>query len=316
MLLDDSTDQLKIISSYGLSKSVRYSDIYEFGSNIFGKALEREELIYVADIDKETQYDYYPNIKKNKNGAFLTIPLKPDNNHPIGVLNLYRKKINSFSQYEISLLSKVAEQISKVIDKTLLYKYTKELSVTDELTGLYNRRYFNQRFEREVLRAKRYKRPLTAIMIDIDYFKNYNDINGHILGDEVLKKVANLLESNIRKADILARYGGEEFVLLLPEIDKDHSFQVAEKLRRTIETNNFPEEHKQPNKKITISLGISTLLEDTYAAQELLDFADKALYKAKKLGRNQVVGYHVALNGDINNKSIYPINSIVSASAE
>jgi len=312
MLLDDSSGRLKIISSFGLPKPVRESNKYEFGSNIFGKTIEIEELVYAPDVEHDSDYNFFPNIKESS-GSFVSIPLKSEKKHSIGVINLYRKQTNSFSKQELSLLVKVAEQIAKVIDKTLLYKHTKELSITDELTGLYNRRYFNQRFEREVLRAKRYKRPLTAIMIDIDYFKSYNDINGHILGDEVLKKVAVLLERNIRKADILARFGGEEFVVLLPEIDKEHSYQVAEKLRRTIENNSFPEERKLPNKKITISLGVSTLLEDTYSAQELLDFADKALYEAKRLGKNMVVAYRMNMNdGDF--KSIYPLNSVYTAS--
>ena len=315
MLLDESNDQLKIASSYGISKTVRDSDAYEFGANIFGEALEQEELIYISEKKKATQYEFYPDDKNNKNAAFLTIPLKQDKGLPIGVLNLSRKKPDSFTEQEISLFAKVTEQIAKVIDKTLLFKHTKELSITDELTSIYNRRYFNQRFEREVMRAKRYKRPLSAIMIDIDHFKNYNDVNGHILGDDALKKVASLLDHNIRKADILARYGGEEFVLLLPEIDKEHSFKVAEKLRRTIETNSFTEEHKQPDGKLTISLGVSTLLEDTYTSRELINFADKALYEAKKKGRNRAVVYHVGLSGE-GIKSFYPMNMVVSTSAK
>lgn len=298
MLLDELADQLEVVSSFGISKTLRDSKYYEIGKKIFGKAIERRELIYVPEIKKETAYEFYISNNNGQNGAFITIPLIPDNNHPIGVINVYRKQANSFSKREISFLSRVADQVAKVIDKTLLFKHTKELSITDELTGINNRRYFNQRYEREVLRAKRYKRPLTVLMIDIDYFKNYNDINGHILGDEILKQVANILENSIRKADILARYGGEEFILLLPEIDKNHAYSVAEKLRRAIEAASFPEEHTQPGGRITISVGVSTLLEDTFMAQELLDYADKALYEAKKLGRNQVVEYHPGLNGN------------------
>jgi len=312
MLLNESTEMLKIISSYGIPKSSHQNQNYELDANIFSKAFKSEELIHVSDMENGPDYEYYHHTKKNLSGAFLSIPLKPGKNHTIGVLNLYRAESNSFQKRELVLMSKVAEQIAKVIDKTLIYKHTKELSITDELTRLYNRRYFNQRLEREVMRAKRYKRPLTTIMIDIDYFKNYNDINGHILGDDVLKKVGVLLENNIRKADILARYGGEEFVLLLPEIDKHHAFKVAEKLRQTVETSHFPGEHHQPNKRITISLGIATLLEDTYSAKELLEFADKALYEAKKLGRNQVAGYHDGLNST--KFSIYPLSSVASNS--
>lgn len=313
MLLDDTSDQLHIKSSFGILKNITRNQYYEYGVNIFGKALEKQKMIYVPDVAKEKKYNYYNPQYQYDQGSFLSIPIKPVSGPPIGVINLYRTRKNAFSNQERMLLAKVAEQIGKVVEKTLLYKHTKELSITDELTGLYNRRYLNQRLEREVVRAKRYKRPLTAIMIDIDYFKNFNDLNGHLLGDEILKKVAVILENNIRKADILARYGGEEFILLLPEINKAQAFRVADKLRQTVEFNHFPEEHNQPNNRITISLGLATLLEDTYSADELLDYADKALYEAKKLGRNQVAGYHHGLNGR-SNKRVLSMTSYVSAS--
>ena len=191
-----------------------------------------------------------------------------------------------------------SRKIAKVIDKTLLFRQTKELSITDELTGLYNRRYFNERFEREVQRARRYNRPLTVLMIDIDYFKNFNDINGHLMGDEILKRVAHTLEYNIRKADILARYGGEEFVIILPEIDKAHALKVAEKLRITIEKKRFPKQEYQPNKNLTISLGVASFPEDSDEAKELVDFADRALYKAKADGRNRVMVYHSSMENN------------------
>ncbi|MBD3288398.1 diguanylate cyclase [candidate division KSB1 bacterium] len=315
MLLDDTSDQLHIKSSYGIPRNLIRNQYYEYGENIFGKALENQKVIYIPYLSKNREYNYYNSQIQYDQGSFLTIPIKPETGPPIGIINLYRKQNNSFSNQERTLLSKIAEQIGKVIEKTLIYKHTKELSITDELTGLYNRRYLNQRLEREVVRAKRYKRPLTAIMIDIDYFKNFNDLNGHLLGDEILKKVAVILENNIRKADILARYGGEEFILLLPEITKSQAFRVAEKLRQTVESAHFPEEHNQPNNRITISLGIATLLEDTFSAEELLDFADKALYEAKKLGRNQVVGYHSDLNGR-SNKRVLSMTSYASASVK
>jgi diguanylate cyclase (GGDEF)-like protein len=309
MLLDERTEKMRIESSFGLKRSFINKD-YHYGVNIFGETMAQEQVIYVPDICQDLRYEFFPDDGVFEAGAFICIPLIPNDRVPIGVLNLYRKEKQSFTTREIKLLTKIAEQIAKVIEKTLLFKQTKEMSVTDELTGIYNRRYFNQRFEREVVRAKRYKRPITLMMIDIDFFKNYNDINGHILGDEVLRKVASLLESNIRKADILARFGGEEFVLLLPEIDKEHAFSVAEKLRKAIQDAPFPEEHRQPNRSLTISIGMATLLDDTYSSAELIDFADKALYKAKQMGRNRVIGYYAGLNGG----NIYPLNTMAMVS--
>jgi diguanylate cyclase (GGDEF)-like protein len=128
---------------------------------------------------------------------------------------------------------------------------------------------------------------MSAIMIDIDHFKTFNDNHGHLMGDRVLQSVADLLERSIRKADLLARFGGEEFVILLPEIDKERGRKVAEKLRRAVERAEFPKEETQPLGKITISLGLASFPEDSSRAPDLLDRADRALYTAKTLGRNQ-----------------------------
>jgi diguanylate cyclase (GGDEF)-like protein len=292
-LLDESLSTLSLYISFGLPRSANLQTSFKFGEDIFGKALEIEEIIYIPDISGTDEFQFFGG--EPKTGSFIIVPVLLRKNHPLGVLSLYRNQINAFSKEERSHLKKIGLEIAKVLDKSLMFQHTKALSITDDLTGLYNRRYFNQRFEREVQRAKRYRRPLSILMVDIDYFKNYNDINGHLLGDEVLKKVAFLIETNLRKADIVARYGGEEFVILLPEIDKPHADQVAEKLRRTIELRSFSKEQYQPNKNLTISLGLATLPDDSTNARELIEFADRALYRAKAEGRNRVVAYHASM---------------------
>ncbi len=302
-LMDDCSCSLSLRHSFGLPRGFDEKTTFKFGENIFGQTVEHEDEILISDMSKDTQFTFFNG--EPKSGSFLVIPILLKKNHPMGVLSLHRKETNSFSKNEITLFKKIATEIAKVLDKTFLFRHTRELSITDELTGLYNRRYFNQRYEREVLRAKRYKRPLSVLMVDIDYFKNYNDVNGHILGDEVLKKVANSIESNLRKADIVARYGGEEFVILLPEIDKTHADQVAEKLRLAIEKGRFPKEENQPRGRITISLGLATLPDDSSNSQELLEYADRALYRAKAKGRNCVATFTPNLNGD----NIFPLTS-------
>ncbi len=292
-ILDENLSSLSLQSHFGLPKSVEQLPALKFGEDIFGEALALEQVIYIPDITQAHQYQFFKVVPMS--GSFLVIPILLRKNHPLGVLSLQRRKIDAFNEEEREFFKRIALELAKVFDKSLLFQHTKELSITDDLTGLYNRRYFNQRFEREVLRAKRYRRPLSILLVDIDYFKNYNDINGHLLGDDVLKKVAYLIESNLRKADIVARYGGEEFVVLLPEIDKVHADQVAEKLRRTVELRHFPKEQYQPNKNLTISIGLATLPDDSTNPRELLEFADRALYRAKEEGRNRVVAYHAAM---------------------
>ncbi|MBN2001584.1 diguanylate cyclase [candidate division KSB1 bacterium] len=164
-----------------------------------------------------------------------------------------------------------------------------ELAVTDGLTGLYNYRYFKEYITREIRRAKRHHLFFSLIMSDIDYFKNYNDTHGHLAGDEVLKTIAQLMVSNIRSIDVAARYGGEEFALVLPETNKDSARFVAKKLSGLVENQKFPKEETQPNKRITISMGIATFPDNGQSADELIKCADQRLYRAKAEGRNKVI---------------------------
>lgn len=292
-LLDESLSTLNLKSAFGLPEFTRTYSSFKFGHELIGQAVASEQAIYIADIQQDQQFSLGE--KGIKSGAFLVIPILIGKNRPIGAISIHRKRPDSFSKNELGLLKKIGQVIARVLDKILLFQHTKELSITDDLTGLYNRRYFNQRYEREFIRAKRYKRPLTVLMIDIDHFKSYNDINGHLLGDEALKKVAASLELNLRKADIVARYGGEEFVILLPEIDKANADQVAEKLRRNIEGKSFPREQYLPNKNLTISIGLATFPDDSHNSKELLELADRALYQAKTEGRNRVISYQASM---------------------
>jgi diguanylate cyclase (GGDEF)-like protein len=129
-------------------------------------------------------------------------------------------------------------------------------------------------------------------MIDIDYFKNYNDFHGHQKGDELLRKIAELLRKNLRAIDKVYRYGGEEFIVLLPEVDKEGALACAERLRRKVEQEPFEgEEESQPSGKITISIGVASYPLDGDSIEKLIEAADSALYRAKALGRNRVCLY-------------------------
>ncbi|OQX95805.1 hypothetical protein B6I21_03535 [candidate division KSB1 bacterium 4572_119] len=165
----------------------------------------------------------------------------------------------------------------------------KKLAITDGLTELYNYRFFKEQLTKEIIRAERHGSRVSIVMLDIDYFKNYNDTNGHPAGDYVLKTIAGLLRNNIRNLDIAARYGGEEFSLILIETGKDAAGFVSNKIKNLVENTKFRYEESQPNGKLTVSMGVATFPEDGKTFDELVAMADKRLYKAKKGGRNQVV---------------------------
>lgn len=193
-------------------------------------------------------------------------------------------------------LAKIIEDIkddslkNKVFDFKKFIEKTKEkmnnLANIDRLTRLYNRRYFDEHLLREVERAKRYKKQLSLVMIDIDHFKKCNDTFGHQKGDEVLQKIAYLLLTNTRRIDMVCRYGGEEMAIILPEISKNNAFHLAEKIRQIIETGS----EKETGIQVTVSLGVAGL-DRLDTLQEFIKHADSALYKAKESGRNKTVLY-------------------------
>jgi diguanylate cyclase (GGDEF)-like protein len=164
------------------------------------------------------------------------------------------------------------------------------LSYTDDLTGIYNHRFFIQQLTLEVERQKRYASPLSLLMIDIDYFKHYNDTNGHLAGDQVLKAIAILIQRGVRQSDIVARYGGEEFSAILINAGREKAFEIAERVRRNVADTRIPNEGAQPNKNLTVSVGVATFSSSISTLTDLIREADHALYRAKKAGRNCIEG--------------------------
>lgn len=162
------------------------------------------------------------------------------------------------------------------------------LTTIDGLTQIFNKRYFLETLEREISRALRYRRELSLVMFDIDHFKQINDTNGHLAGDYVLKQLAQVIKTRIRREDIMARYGGEEFALILPEVDHHNGQQTAEKIRKLVEKTVFKfEDARIP---VTVSVGLATLPSGGAEPSELIKAADEKLYEAKEAGRNRVCG--------------------------
>jgi diguanylate cyclase (GGDEF)-like protein len=182
------------------------------------------------------------------------------------------------------LLFKDLKHRERALQRAL--KDVQRLAITDPLTGLYNQRHFTTAAEAEVQRACRYGRPLSAVMMDIDHFKRVNDSYGHTIGDRLLQKVAESCRKELRRADLVGRYGGDEFVIVLPEIDLAAAKRVAERLRRTIAQTQV-KTAKGPA-RVTASLGVTTVDCDNIRLEALLSRADKALYAAKRKGRNQI----------------------------
>ena len=190
------------------------------------------------------------------------------------------------------------DQITIVINRTLENKklhqlaqereYFEHLSNTDGLTELYNHRYFQNILNIEVERERRYKRPLSLLMIDIDDFKSCNDKHGHLMGDVVLQQVGTLVKKSTRGCDYVARYGGEEFAVILPETTKQEALVVAERIRASIAEHLFTTSTGKSIGNVTVTIGLSSFPEDAQERVALIDKADQRLYQGKTLGKNRI----------------------------
>jgi diguanylate cyclase (GGDEF)-like protein len=175
----------------------------------------------------------------------------------------------------------------KLLEISMEVERYKKLSQIDELTDLYNRRFFQQALATELTRARRYERQLSLLMLDIDNFKKYNDENGHIAGDDLLKKVAWVLRGATRDCDYACRYGGEEFAIIAPETPKIGASRLGLRLRKVIEKEEFKYSECFPQGRVTVSVGLATYPEDASDLKTLIEMADGAMYKAKNEGRNR-----------------------------
>ncbi|MFN2625896.1 MAG: diguanylate cyclase [Mycobacteriales bacterium] len=225
--------------------------------------------------------------------SIVSVPLKSQG-RVIGVLNLYdRVDADEFEDADVATIRSFANQATVAVDNVLLHQEAQRLSITDGLTGLWNYRFFQLRFDSEIERASRFGRPLALLILDLDKFKAVNDAHGHQRGDAVLVELAARIKGAIREVDILARYGGEEFVLVLPETDLDGAQQTAAKVTEVVRQRRFGSADEEPL-RITISIGVAVYPDHGRSAEALVRSADVALYDAKRAGRDR---YAVAATG-------------------
>ena len=209
-------------------------------------------------------------------------------------LDAHNRHLIADLQKERAALKRKQEELQQTVrEQTQKLRHANErlhkLAISDGLTGLYNHRYFQDRWRREVQLARRYDEPLSLMILDVDFFKNYNDTMGHPQGDVLLKELAMLLLRSVREVDLVARYGGEEFVIVLPKSRKVDAVVLAERVRALVGQHSFPHRDVQPTGRVTISVGVASYPEDGADAGEVIVAADKGLYKAKRSGRDQVV---------------------------
>ncbi|MEK7288785.1 MAG: sensor domain-containing diguanylate cyclase [Planctomycetota bacterium] len=288
MLIDDECNELKMWKAdegiFGEVKGITF----KIGEGVSGLVAQTGETILIPNIDKDPRFLFYKG-KMPEIGSFLSIPLKLNNDKVIGVLNVHKRETNAFKDTDKMLFTAIAHNVAIAIERARNYENVQRVSMVDELTTLYTRRYFLESSQREYSQAERCGEFFSIILVDIDHFKYFNDTYGHMLGDEVLRKLSAVLKLNVRQSDVVARYGGEEFIILLPGTNKPGAVASAEKLRSAIEKELTIEVGGGYKEKVTITAGVACYPEDGKTVEEITAAADRFLYLGKNSGRNKVV---------------------------
>ena len=219
--------------------------------------------------------------------SYILLPLEA-RRRVVGTFGLGSSRTNGFSEKDLPLLTQLSKQISVAIENVKLYQKTKETSILDDVSSLFNFRYFHQALERELKLVARHKSRLSLIFIDLDKFKAVNDAHGHLRGSKVLREVGFLLRAAIRETDIAARYGGDEFVVILPDTDQSQARRLGERIRQLILQTSFLKE-EGINSRLGASIGLATYPTEAPTKEELINLADERMYEDKRANRSKPI---------------------------
>ena len=301
-LFDENSNEIAVRAAKGFS--IDDASRISVGQGIAGRVLESGTPLVIQDIEAAGLVPASPD-RNYTTKSFISYPITIGG-RKIGLLNLANKRTGAaFDDVDLSLLEIVGPQIAVAMERAEWQQRATQfqlMSITDPLTGLLNRRYLEERLTEELSRSKRYNYSMSCLMIDIDDFKKYNDRNGHQAGDVALKITAHSLKAALRSADIACRYGGEEFCILLPQTTVTEAGVIAERMRQKVADTIYPHGASQPNGRVSISIGISTLGKHIDTAESIISAADRALYAAKSIGKNRIEFYVDNLTGTATGK--------------
>jgi len=287
-LVDERTRELRCSAAIGEhAESLRQCKL-KVGEGIAGWVARESKPLVIQDGSEDprltNEIDLHLGFQAR---SVLCVPLET-RGKVLGALEVINKKGGGgFSGGDLSLVTKLAGFAAVAIENARLYHQAKLLTLTDELTQLYNSRFFNQFLESEVKRCRRYNSHVALIFLDLDFFKNVNDQYGHLMGSKLLQEAADVLRSGLRDVDIVARYGGDEFLVILPETRIVEAAQVARRMRQNFEEKTFLTAEGL-NVKVTASFGVASFPEYSSSKEELIRFADQAMYRVKNASRNGV----------------------------
>ncbi len=301
-LLDRNHAHLEAKASEGRVVNLLNHYAFEKGKGISGWVASCGRQLVIRDLKDEPNLLNVEMIPPRIR-SFVAIPLKADG-RVIGVISVSHSRPNAFNTEEVQMLNVLGAQAAATIQRTEAFQAMEMLAITDGLTQCYNHRYFEIRLDDELRRSKRYNLNLSLIMVDVDNFKSINDHFGHATGDSVMQQLGSLLRKSVRDTEIVARYGGDEFALILPQTDCESALIAAERIRSKVESTRFVAADGQVNLRLTVSVGVADGVQYTNGRIGLLEGADKALYGAKRSGKNKVFRTSAATDMDITRHAV------------
>lgn len=286
-LIDKSNHSLSLLKTKKEDKKIivrtKQGDIFDHW------VLRHASPLLIEDIRKDFRFDLEKFASEDLRpvSSLISSPLMSGNNF-LGILRLDHPQINFYSQDDLRFLLTICDLGAVALENGELYQNTQELAIRDGLTSLFNKGHFMELLKLECKRSIRHEKVFSLLMVDIDYFKNYNDKFGHVAGDIVLKNLSQKLDEFLKdKAAVISRFGGEEFCIILPGLSKKEAQETAQDLCQQIESTKIVLRRQQTT--ITVSIGVAFFPKDASDEVELIMNADKAMYKAKQSGRNRVV---------------------------
>jgi len=297
LLYDKTANDLSMKAARGIPQAMTEVQRIPMGEGIASSVLREGRAIFARDIST-LGHAPAPRERGYKTKSFISYPIRIGH-RKIGVLNLADKiGGDSYDEVDLRIIESIGPQIALAVERAEWQEKANQfqlMSLTDPLTGLHNRRYLEARMFEEVSRAKRYNHAMSFMMIDIDDFKLYNDHYGHQAGDRALEITAHCLTSTVRKIDVAARYGGEEFSILMPQTSLQEASVIADRIRRAVAGTAYPKGEKQQLGAVTVSIGLSSFSSVLDSSEKVVRAADRALYHAKRQGKNRAYAYRDVL---------------------
>ncbi len=251
--------------------------------------ITHQQELFLPDLRKNVEFENVDLIilgKEKTSLSWMGVPIRGQ--HVDGVMAIASYRPNAFDRSDMELLSTIAQRAALALDNTYHHAQVEEQARLDSLTHVYNHGYFIQALHEQAETCERQDQPLSLIMLDIDFFKQYNDTFGHLIGDEILVSLCDIIRSHIKNTDAVGRWGGEEFAISLPNTNEQQALHVAHRIRETMASLKVRNVEQLTIPIPTVSMGIATFPMETNDTTKLIDLADKRLYTAKARGRDQV----------------------------